>query len=130
VKVQVEWNADRVRVFRQVGYLRHQLKKEDFRNNKIDAAEISAAESGNALYVVQVDPGGQGPLGVVRVRYKVPFTREYTELEWSLAYEQSVTPLEHAGPAMRGWAVLRRPLPSGWRRTRTRRACSWPICRG
>ncbi len=101
VKVQVEWNADRVRVFRQVGYLRHQLKKEDFRNNKIDAAEISAAESGNALYVVQVDPGGQGPLGVVRVRYKVPFTREYTELEWSLAYEQSVTPLEHAGPAMR-----------------------------
>ena len=101
VKVQVEWNADRVRVFRQVGYLRHQLKKEDFRNNKIDAAEISAAESGNALYVVQVNPGGQGPLGVVRVRYKVPFTREYTELEWSLAYEQSVTPLEHAGPAMR-----------------------------
>lgn len=101
VKVQVEWNADRVRVFRQVGYLRHQLKKEDFRNNKIDAAEISAAESGNALYVVQVDPGGQGPLGVVRVRYKVPFTNEYTELEWSLAYESAAAPLEQASPALR-----------------------------
>ena len=101
VKVQVEWNADRVRVFRQVGYLRHQLKKEDFRNNKIDAAEISAAESGNALYVVQVDPGGQGPLGVVRVRYKVPFTREYTEMEWSLAYESASAPLEQASPALR-----------------------------
>ena len=101
VKVQVEWNADRVRVFRQVGYLRHQLKKEDFRNNKIDAAEISAAESGNALYVVQVDPGGQGPLGVVRVRYKVPFTREYTEMEWSLAYESAASPLEQASPALR-----------------------------
>jgi len=101
VKVQVEWNADRVRVFRQVGYLRHQLKKEDFQNNKIDAAEISAAESGNALYVVQVDPGGQGPLGVVRVRYKVPFTREYTELEWSLAYESAEAPLEQASPALR-----------------------------
>ncbi|MDP6794483.1 MAG: von Willebrand factor type A domain-containing protein [Verrucomicrobiota bacterium] len=101
VKVQVEWNADRVRVFRQVGYLRHQLKKEDFRNNKIDAAEISAAESGNALYVVQVNPDGEGPLGVVRVRYKVPFASEYTEMEWSLAYESAATPLEQAGPAMR-----------------------------
>ena len=48
------WN-ERVRVYRQMGYLRHQLKKEDFRNNKVDAAEISAAESGNAMYVVQVD---------------------------------------------------------------------------
>ena len=101
VKVQVEWNADRVRVFRQVGYLRHQLKKEDFRNNKIDAAEISAAESGNALYVVQVNPNGEGPLGMVRVRYKVPFTSEYTEMEWSLAYESAATPLEQASPAMR-----------------------------
>ena len=101
VKVQVEWNADRVKVFRQVGYLRHQLKKEDFRNNKIDAAEISASESGNALYVVQVNPNGEGPLGMVRVRYKVPFTSEYTEMEWSLAYEPAATPLEQASPAMR-----------------------------
>jgi hypothetical protein len=101
VKVQVEWNASRVKVFRQVGYLRHQLKKEDFRNNKIDAAEISAAESGNALYVVQVNPDGEGPLGMVRVRYKIPFTSEYTELEWSLAYEPAATLLEQAGPAMR-----------------------------
>ncbi|MDP6678355.1 MAG: von Willebrand factor type A domain-containing protein [Verrucomicrobiota bacterium] len=101
VKVQVEWNADRVNVFRQVGYLRHQLKKEDFRNNKIDAAEISAAESGNALYVVQVDPNGEGPLGMVRVRYKEPFTSQYTEMEWSLAYESAAMPLEQASPAMR-----------------------------
>jgi len=101
VKVQVEWNADRVNVFRQVGYLRHQLKKEDFRNNKIDAAEISAAESGNALYVVQVDPNGEGPLGMVRVRYKEPFTSQYTEMEWSLAYESAATPLGQTSPAMR-----------------------------
>ena len=101
VKTQVEWNSKRVTRFRQVGYLRHQLKKEDFRNNKVDAAEISAAEAGNVLYVIQVNPAGEGPLGVVRVRYKLPFTSEYRELEWSLAYEQSVTSLEQAGPAMR-----------------------------
>ena len=101
VKVQVEGNEKRVRVYRQVGYLRHQLKKEDFRNNKVDAAEISAAESGNAIYVVQVDERGEGPLGVVRVRYKKPFTREYTELEWSLAYEEAALPLEQSSPAMK-----------------------------
>jgi len=101
VKTQVEWNSKRVTRFRQVGYLRHQLKKEDFRNNKVDAAEISAAEAGNALYVIQINPDGEGPLGMVRVRYKVPFTNEYTELEWSLAYEPAAAPLEQAGPAMR-----------------------------
>lgn len=101
VKVQVEWNADRVKVFRQVGYLRHQLKRGDFRNNKIDAAEISAAESGNALYVVQVDPDGKGPLGLVRVRYKAPFTNDYTEMEWSLVYESAAIPLVQASPALR-----------------------------
>ena len=101
VKVQVEWNEKRVKVYRQVGYLRHQLKKEDFRNNKVDAAEISAAESGNAMYVVQVDREGEGPLGVVRVRYKKPYTREYTEMEWSLAYEAAVMPLGQSSPAMK-----------------------------
>ena len=101
VKVQVEWNEKRVKVYRQVGYLRHQLKKEDFRNNRVDAAEISAAESGNAMYVVQVDAGGEGPLGVVRVRYKKPFTSEYTELEWSLAYEEAVLPLGQSSTAMK-----------------------------
>ena len=44
---------------------------------------------------------GKGPLGVVRVRYKVPFTREYTELEWSLAYEEAALPLEQSSPAMK-----------------------------
>jgi hypothetical protein len=33
-----------------------------------------AAEAGNALYVVQVNPHGEGPLATVRVRYKVPGT--------------------------------------------------------
>ena len=74
VKVQVEFNPRRVTAYRQIGYAKHQLTKEQFRDNTVDAAEIGAAESGNALYVVEVNPRGEGPLATVRVRYKVPGT--------------------------------------------------------
>src|SRR5438067_2020453 len=53
VKVQVEFNPRRVTTYRQIGYAKHQLTKEQFRDNTVDAAEIGAAESGNALYVIE-----------------------------------------------------------------------------
>jgi hypothetical protein len=52
-------------------------QKEQFRDNTVDAAEISAAESGNALYVVGVNPRGKGDVATVRVRFKVPGTSDY-----------------------------------------------------
>jgi len=105
VKAQVEFNPRRVLVYRQIGYARHQLTKEQFRDNTVDAAEIGAAESGNALYVIQINPQGAGPLGVVRVRYKVPFSGQYIEQQWGLPYEPVARPLERASPAMRLAAV-------------------------
>ena len=101
VKAQVEFNPNRVTLFRQIGYARHQLTKEQFRDNTVDAAEIGAAESGNALYVIQVNPQGQGPLGVVRVRFKVPSTGEYLEQAWNLPYAPQVAPLDQAAPSIR-----------------------------
>jgi Mg-chelatase subunit ChlD len=101
VKVQVEFNPRRVTAHRQIGYARHQLTREQFRDNTVDAAEIGAAESGNALYVTEVDPNGQGSLAVVRVRFKVPGTAEYREQEWVVPYIGQAVPLEQAGPAMR-----------------------------
>ncbi|MEO8426362.1 MAG: YfbK domain-containing protein, partial [Verrucomicrobiota bacterium] len=79
----------------------HQLTKEQFRDNTVDAAEIGAAESGNALYVVEVNPRGEGPLAVVRVRFKVPGTDEYREQEWVVPYTGSAVALEQASSAMR-----------------------------
>src|ERR1043166_8877733 len=101
VKVQVEFNPKRVTAYRQIGYAKHQLTKEQFRDNTVDAAEIGAAESGNALYVIQVNPGGEGPLGTVRVRYKVPGTGDYREQEWAVPYAGNAVALEQASPAMR-----------------------------
>jgi len=105
VKVQVEFNPQRVSAFRQIGYAKHQLTKEQFRDNTVDAAEIGAAEAGNALYVIQVNPAGSGPLGVARVRHKVPATGAYVEREWTLSYQPKAPALDQAGPALRLAAV-------------------------
>jgi Mg-chelatase subunit ChlD len=101
VKVQVEFNPARISAYRQIGYAKHQLTKEQFRDNTVDAAEIGAAESGNALYVAEVKPNGTGPLATVRVRYKVPGTQEYKEHEWAVPYNGNAGPLDQATPAMR-----------------------------
>jgi Mg-chelatase subunit ChlD len=101
VKVQVEWNPRRVTAYRQIGYAKHQLKKEQFRDNTVDAAEIGAAESGNALYVVEVNPRGEGDLATVRVRFKVPGTADYKEHEWSVPFTKDAPSLEQASPALR-----------------------------
>ena len=101
VKVQVQWNPRRVTAYRQIGYAKHQLKKEQFRDNTVDAAEIGAAEAGNALYSAQVNPRGEGPLGVVRVRFKVPGTGDYREHEWAVPYEGAAKSLNQSSPALR-----------------------------
>jgi len=101
VKVQVEFNPARVTAYRQIGYAKHQLTKEQFRDNTVDAAEIAAQEAGNALYVVEVNPAGQGPLGTVRVRFKVPGTSDYREHEWTVPFNGNAVALEQASPAMR-----------------------------
>jgi len=101
VKVQVEFNPRRVTAYRQIGYAKHQLTKEQFRDNTVDAAEIAAAEAGNALYTVEVNPAGSGPLAIVRVRFKVPGTADYREHEWAVPFTGNAVALEQASPAMR-----------------------------
>jgi Mg-chelatase subunit ChlD len=105
VKVQVEFNSNRVTSYRQIGYAKDQLKKEDFRDNNVKAAQIGAAESGNALYTVEINPAGEGPLGAVHVRFRVPGTEKYQEHEWTVPYTGGAVPLEKSSPAMRLTAV-------------------------
>jgi autotransporter-associated beta strand protein len=101
VKVQVEWNPKRVTAYRQVGYAKHQLTKEQFRENTVDAAELAAAESGNALYVIEVNPRGEGDLATVRVRFKVPGTSDYREHEWAVPFAHAAGPLENSSSSLR-----------------------------
>jgi Mg-chelatase subunit ChlD len=101
VKVQVEFNPARVTAYRQIGYAKHQLTKEQFRDNTVNAAQIGAAEAGNALYTVEVNPNGTGPLCTVRVRFRVPGTADYREHAWDVPFNGDAVALEQASPAMR-----------------------------
>jgi Mg-chelatase subunit ChlD/anti-sigma factor RsiW len=101
VKVQVEFNPARVTAYRQIGYAKHQLTKEQFRDNTVNAAQIGAAEAGNALYTVEVNPAGAGPLCTVRVRFRIPGTTDYREHAWDVPFTGNAVPLEQTSPAMR-----------------------------
>ena len=101
VKVQVEFNPQRVSVWRQIGYAKHQLTKEQFRDNTVDAAELTAAESGNALYIIETDENGSGPIATVRVRYKEPQTGAYREHAWPVPYSRNAPLLSNASNSMR-----------------------------
>jgi Mg-chelatase subunit ChlD len=101
VKVQVEFNPARVTAYRQIGYAKHQLTKEQFRDNSVNAAQIGAAEAGNALYAVEVNPAGTGPLCTVRVRFRIPGTTDYREHAWDVPFTGGAVALEQASPAMR-----------------------------
>ncbi len=100
VKVQVEFNPKRVTAYRQIGYAKHQLTKQQFRDNTVDAAEIGASEAGNGLYIIETNPRGSGPIATVRVRFKVPGTSDYREQEWEVPFG-SAPALEHSTAAMR-----------------------------
>jgi len=101
VKVQVEFNPQRVVSYRQIGYAKHQLTKEQFRDNSVAAGEIAAQEAGNALYTIETKPDGAGPIATVRVRYRVPGTTDYRERSWNVDYRGNAPTLEQSSAAMR-----------------------------
>lgn len=103
VKVQIQWNPERVQRYRQIGYDLHQLKKEDFRDNTVDAAEIGEAESGTALYVLKIDDDPEiiGGLGTLHVRYLDPASGLYHEHSWPLPMPRRVPAARAASPSMR-----------------------------
>jgi len=100
VKVQVKFNPNRVPRYRLLGFEKHRLKKEDFRNDKVDAAEMAAAESGNALYQFEADPQGNGDVGEVFVRFLDTSSGEMVERSWPIPYKAQAPRLEGAAPSM------------------------------
>jgi hypothetical protein len=101
VKVQVEFNPGRVISWRQIGYAKDKLTKEQFRDNTVKAAQIGAAEAGNALYTVEMNPAGDGPVCTVYMRYRAPGTANYYEHAWNVPYTGAALALDQASPAMR-----------------------------
>lgn len=97
VKVQVEFNPDRVKSYKLLGFEKHRLATEDFRNDAVDAAELAAAEAGVAVYQVEPDPAGEGDLGSVSVRFRDLESGEMIERRWSLPHLAAAPSPEQGG---------------------------------
>lgn len=100
VKVQVEFNPQRVGQYRLIGFEKHQLKKEDFRNDRVDAAELAAAEAGVAMYQVEVKPDGVGDVGSVSVRFQDVSTGQMIERRWPITYNAKTPSIDATKPTM------------------------------
>ena len=100
VKVQVRFNPARVGAYRLLGFEKHRLREEDFRNDRVDAAELAAEEAAVAVYQVEVLPQGEGELGDVFVRFRDMASGEMVERSWTIAHDSRVRAFDQASPAL------------------------------
>ncbi|MFO7871293.1 MAG: von Willebrand factor type A domain-containing protein [Kiritimatiellia bacterium] len=89
VKIQVEFNPRKVKRYRQLGYENRQLRKEQFRDDTVDAGEVGSGQSVTALYEMEFRDGklkgsDADAIATVRVRYRRMDTGEVEEIEKAL----------------------------------------------
>ncbi len=100
VKVQVRFNPARVGRYRLVGFEKHRLREEDFRNDAVDAAELAAEEAAVAVYEIEAKPQGEGEVGEVFVRFRDAATKEMVERSWTLPYDPRAAAFDRATPSL------------------------------
>jgi Ca-activated chloride channel family protein len=79
VKLQVEFDPEKVSEYRLVGYENRDIADKDFRNDKVDAGEIGAGHTVTAYYEVVFKGAPQAGFATVRVRHKAPDGDKATE---------------------------------------------------
>ncbi|CAH2408750.1 VWA domain-containing protein [Mesorhizobium escarrei] len=67
VKIQVEFNPQKVSEYRLIGYETRALNREDFNNDRVDAGEIGSGHSVTAIY--EITPKGSGGEKIDPLRY-------------------------------------------------------------
>jgi Ca-activated chloride channel family protein len=84
VKIQVEFDPDKIPEYRLIGYENRDIADEDFRDDKVDAGEIGAGHTVTALYEVKLNRKAEGRLATVRVRAKKPDGYKAAEQQFHL----------------------------------------------
>ena len=127
VKIQIEFNPERIAEYRLIGYETRMLAREDFNNDRVDAGEIGSGHRVTALYEVTppkspsrlVDdlrygvrqalaggPGqGDGEIAWLRLRYKQPGAKTSLLIEQPILAEAG-TAFEAADPEARFAAAV------------------------
>lgn len=73
VKLQVEFNPQKVQAYRLIGYENRMLEKEDFNNDKKDAGELGAGHTVTAIYeVIPVGVKSSFVQSVDELKYQTP----------------------------------------------------------
>jgi len=93
VKIQVEFDKNRVSRYRLIGYEKRDVKDEDFRNDKVDGGEIGSGHTVTALYEVKLKNADDKNIGEISIRYKSPDGKNVSEIEETMALNRSENPL-------------------------------------
>ncbi|MDP3897870.1 MAG: VWA domain-containing protein [Mesorhizobium sp.] len=67
VKIQVEFNPEKIAEYRLIGYETRALNREDFNNDRVDAGEIGSGHSVTAIY--EITPKGSPATVIDDLRY-------------------------------------------------------------
>ncbi len=117
VKIQVEFDPDKVSRYRLIGYENRDIADKDFRNDKIDAGEIGAGHRVTALYEVELKQPQAQKIATVRVRHKEPTADTATEREFYFGASDIAKSVGNASKdfqwatAVAGFAELLRKSP-------------------
>lgn len=100
VKIQVEFDKDKISRYRLLGFENRMLEKEDFDNDAVDAGEIGAGHTVTALYEVKFkkDVESSGNFATVRIRHKTPGDETSTLLERQVPFAIVRTDYASASP--------------------------------
>ena len=116
VKIQVEFNPEKIAEYRLIGYETRALNREDFNNDKVDAGDIGSGHSVTAIYEVtpkgspatlndplrygskaaEAGAGGE-ELAFVKIRYKAPNEDVSKLIETPVTEANAVASFDDAG---------------------------------
>ncbi|MEZ5938021.1 MAG: VWA domain-containing protein [Hyphomonadaceae bacterium] len=103
VKIQVEFNPQRVAEYRLIGYETRLLKREDFNNDKVDAGEVGSGASVTALY--EITPVGSSARLMPESRYQQP-----EKVAADLSGEYAYLKLRYKPPGEDASKLIERPV--------------------
>ncbi len=105
VKIQVDFNPNVVAEYRLIGYETRALKREDFNNDKVDAAEVGAGHSVTAIY--EITPVGSGARLVEPSRYD---TEARKDVDSDFSNEYAFVKIRYKDPDADKSKLITRPV--------------------
>ncbi len=100
-KIQIEFNPGIVSSYRLIGYENRMLRREDFKNDRIDAGDVGAGHTVTAIYEITLNEAqrytsGQtralqfnNELGFLKLRYKRPNESMSIEMQHAILMDDS-----------------------------------------